>query len=105
MMSYDAVYEDMALRSQILGRSSIAAYLARVAPRAPFGAGARLRHVGGDQGGGFEWIGGQGMKNVIGITALELDSQGRVSRVTTSYDSRQLGLEKAKKLAVLALRP
>lgn len=89
MLSYDAVYEDMALRCQILGRASIAAYVSRVSALAPFGAGATLRHVvGGDKGGGFEWIGGKGMENVLGITALELDSEGQVSRVTTTYDAR-----------------
>ncbi len=106
MLSYEAIYEDMVLRSQLLGRKAIVAHLARVSPTAPFGAGARLRHiVGGDLGGGFEWIGGQGMENVIGITALELDAQGLVSRVTTTYDSRQLGSEKAKDLTLLSLQP
>lgn len=106
MMSDDAIYEDMALRQQIVGKSSIASYLSRVAGSAPFGAGAQLRHVvGGDLGGGFEWMGGQNRKLVIGVTALELDAMGRVSRITTSYDSRQLGPEKARKLALLALRP
>lgn len=91
LFSDDAVYEDMALRTQILGRADIERYLGLVLADAPFGAGSRLRHiVGGDTGGGFEWFAAPGSTVAGGITALEVDGSSRISRLTTVYDSRQL---------------
>ena len=91
LLSYDAVFEDMALRTQLLGRADIARYLGGVLAMAPFGAGSTLRHVvGGETGGGFEWLAAPGAGVAGGITALEVDADGRVSRLTSVYDSRQL---------------
>jgi len=91
LFSYDAVYEDMALRVQLLGRAEIEHYLSRVLSKAPFGIDAKLRHIlGNDLGGGFEWIGSSATKVKFGITALELDAQGKISRLTSVYDSRDL---------------
>jgi hypothetical protein len=53
--SNDAVYEDMTLRTQILGRLAIERYLGRALVKLPAGGGSSLRHVvGGDMGGGYE---------------------------------------------------
>lgn len=91
LLSYDAVYEDMALRSQLLGRSAIERYLAATLDTAPQGKDSTLRHiVGGPAGGGFEWIAAPGSTVAGGITALEVDHTGRVSRLTTVYDGRHL---------------
>jgi ketosteroid isomerase-like protein len=91
LLSHDAVYEDMALRVQLLGRPDIERYLGGALAQAPFGTGSRLRHiVGGDQGGAVEWFAPPGSNVAGGITALEVDAGSRISRLTTVYDSRQL---------------
>ncbi len=91
LCSYDVVLEDMAIRSQLQGRSAVERYLTGALEAAPYGTGSRLRHVvGGPTGGGFEWIAGPGRTVACGITALEVDASGRVSRLTTTYDGRHL---------------
>ena len=88
MFSNDAVYEDMALHGQVLGRLAIQRYLSRALPKAPFGPGAELAHVvGGDAGGGYEWRAASGFPQRRGNTALELDSSGKITRLTVVYDS------------------
>jgi hypothetical protein len=104
LFSYDAVYEDMTLRTQLLGRAEIERYLSRVLPKAPFGEGSELRHVvGNDLGGGFEWIGSPATAVKFGITALELDAQGKISRLTSVYDGRQLGDAEFQDLVLLSI--
>jgi len=104
LFSYDAVYEDMTLKTQLLGRAEIARYLSRVLPQAPFGEGSKLRHVvGNDLGGGFEWIGSPKTAVKSGITALELDTQGKISRLTSVYDGRQLLNSELQSLVLLSL--
>jgi hypothetical protein len=50
-MSYDAIYEDRAVRVKIEGRSSVLRYLERSAPINPFGIGLLRGHtVGGSVG-------------------------------------------------------
>jgi hypothetical protein len=105
LFSYDAIYEDMTLRTQLLGRAEIERYLSRVLLKAPFGGGSRLRHVvGSDLGGGFEWIGSPATPVKSGITALELDPQGKISRLTSVYDGRQLGDAALQDLALLSIK-
>ncbi|MEZ4552453.1 MAG: hypothetical protein R3B59_00935 [Dehalococcoidia bacterium] len=96
----DVLFEDMALRAQLVGRAEATRYLERVLGEAPYGRGSRLRHVvGGAAGGGFEWTAADGL---VGITALELDGAGLVTRVTSVYDSRQLAAERRAALVVAA---
>jgi hypothetical protein len=87
--SNDAVFEDMALHTQILGRLAIERYLGRVLGKVPYGgATASVAHVvGGDLGGGYEWHAAQGFPQRRGNTAIELDKQGKISRLTVVYDS------------------
>ena len=88
MFSPDAVYEDMALHSQVLGRLAIQRYLARSLGKLPYGAGASVAHVvGGDLGGGYEWRAGAAFPMKRGNTALSLDKAGKISRLTVVYDS------------------
>ena len=55
---------------------------------APYGRGSVLRHVvGGRHGGEFELTAADGL---VGITAIELDADGLITRVTSVYDGRQL---------------
>jgi len=91
LLHTDVVLEDMALRAQVVGRIEAVTYLGRVLDRVPYGASSALRHVvGGSGGGGFEWTAGSGAGRLPGITALERDGDGLVTRLTSVYDSRQL---------------
>ena len=106
LFAYDAVYEDMALRTQILGRLAIQRYLARSLAKLPQGAGSALAHVvGSNQGGGFEWRAGPAYAATVrrGITALVLDKEGRISHLITVWDSAVVGDAEVKALALLAL--
>jgi hypothetical protein len=91
MFSNDAVYEDMALHSQILGKLAIQRYLTRALPKVPYGSGASVAHVvGADMGGGYEWHAAPGFPQHRGNTALALDSEGKITRLTVVYDSSLL---------------
>jgi hypothetical protein len=99
-----AVYEDRVLHCEVLGQAAIGRYLRRVLPRVPFGTGATLRHVvGGERGGGFEWIAPAASKQLPGVTALELDGEGKITRLTSVYDGRQLSPELLDELATLSI--
>lgn len=88
LFSSYAIYEDASLRVQIQGQTFIQRYLARTVKLLPFGAGVTLRHtVGSATGGGFEWNGGTGSPVPYGVTALMLDSDGLITRMTTVYDA------------------
>ena len=91
VMHTDVVFEDRSLRIQVLGRIETADYLNRVLAEVPYGRSSRLRHVvGGSRGGGFEWTAGPDAGELVGITAVEIDAHGFVTRITSVYDSRQL---------------
>ena len=88
MFSNDAVYNDMALHAQILGRAAIGRYLTRALAAVPYGKGAALAHVvGGDQGGGYEWRADASFPMKRGNTEIELDRDGKISRLAVVYDS------------------
>lgn len=106
LFSSDAVYEDMTLRTQIIGRLAIERYLGRALTKLPAGAGSSLLHVvGGDAGGGFEWQTAPRYRASLrrGATAIELDPEGKVSRLTTVWDGAMLPLDEVKGLAVLSI--
>ena len=91
VMHTDVVLTDMALRTQLIGRIETARYLERVLGQVPYGRASTLRHVvGGREGGGFEWTAGPDAGRLTGITALEIDIEGFITGITTTYDSRQL---------------
>lgn len=99
LFTYDAVFEDLSLRAQILGRSGIERYLERILTVAPFGTRSELRHVvGGDDGGGFEW-------RAAPNAGVEVGIDGRIIRATTVYDRRLLANEALRSLAAAALEP
>ncbi|MFK0112856.1 nuclear transport factor 2 family protein [Streptomyces sp. NPDC091217] len=90
ILTYDAVWEDMALKTQLIGRNAILRMLDTERATLPFGPGARIRHVvGGRRGGGYEWISQPGATPPVGVSAVELDDTGQISRVTVVYDRRQ----------------
>jgi hypothetical protein len=103
LFSYESMLEDRTMRTQIVGRAAIDRYLARAAAQVPYGFGARVRHiVGGDRGGGYEWISSISQAT-HGLTALELNAAGQITRASTIYDGRLLPTSERVKLAVLAL--
>jgi hypothetical protein len=103
LFSNDAAYEDMALHSQILGRLAIERYLTRALGKVPYGGSAQVAHVvGGDLGGGYEWRAAQGQPQRRGNTAIELDKQGRISRLTVVYDSGLFTDDAYRQLVLLA---
>jgi ketosteroid isomerase-like protein len=84
----DAVYEDMALHAQILGKLAIGRYLNRATLKVPYAKGSSMVHVvGGDMGGGYEWTPAGTFPMKRGITSIALDAQGLISHFTTVYDS------------------
>jgi hypothetical protein len=106
LFTYDAVYEDMPLRTQILGQAAIERYMQRTLALVPYGEGSTLSHaLGSDHGGGFEWVPAAAKRVKFGITALELDGEGKISRLTTTYDSRPLGMKARDLLVSLSADP
>ena len=96
LLHTDVVLEDMTLRTRLLGRIETSAYLTRILTDAPYGQGSTLRHVvGGTGGGGFEWTAANGL---VGITAIELDGDGLLTRITSVYDGRQLPSDRKTEL-------
>jgi hypothetical protein len=104
LFSPDAVYEDMALHAQILGRLAIERYLNRALPIVPYGVGASLAHVeGSDQGGGYEWHAAPSASPMRrGHTAIELDDAGQITRLTVVYDSSLFSDDVYDSLVVLS---
>jgi hypothetical protein len=99
LLHTDVVLEDMALRAQVIGRIETVAYLDRVLDQVPYGGSSALRHVvGGSAGGAFEWTAGPDAGALVGITALERDADGLITRITSVYDSRQLDPERKASL-------
>jgi hypothetical protein len=106
LFSYDAIYEDVPCRLQIIGRIMIESYFKRALKSLPNGVGSGLRHtLGSDAGGGFEWIGGLSSGIPGGITVLTLDSSGAITRATTVYDGGRFSEANLQAMASLAIEP
>jgi hypothetical protein len=103
-MSFDAVLEDMAAHTRVRGRLQIQRYLSRALGRLPYGPGASIAHVdGGAPGGGYEWHAAPVAAPMRrGHTALELDRDGQISRVTAVYDAGLLSFADYQALVALA---
>jgi hypothetical protein len=92
LMSYDVVHEDMAAHARLRGQLQVGRYYTRALSALPYGPGASLVHVEGSrQGGGYEWTAAP-VANPMrrGHTCIELDPTGKISRLTTIYDSSLL---------------
>ncbi|MFG2422710.1 hypothetical protein ACGFWD_27145 [Streptomyces sp. NPDC048448] len=90
LFTADATFEDLALRTTIVGPLAIDAYIRRSYTTLPYGRGATIRHtLGSPQGGGYEWI-NNGIAVDQGITAIELDEYQRISRLTVTWDGSRL---------------
>jgi hypothetical protein len=106
LLSSDAIYEDMTLRTQVLGRLAIERYLGRALAKLPAGVGSPLLHVvGGDMGGGYEWQAAPAYRASVrrGITAITLDQDGKITRLTTVWDGAMIPDADMKALIVLSL--
>lgn len=91
LLHTDVVLDDMSMRTHVIGRIETAKYLDRILGDVPYGRSSTLRHVvGGNEGGGFEWTASSGHNLLVGITALELDPDRLITKITSVYDSRQL---------------
>ena len=89
LFSYDAVFEDMALRAQLRGQSAITRYLQRALPGLPY-ARASVRHVAGaGQGGGYEWR-ADSQPVAGGAAALQLSQDGKITKLTVVWDGSLL---------------
>ena len=100
----DAIYEDMGLHTRIEGQVEIQRYLTRALPVVPFGSDAALVHVSGsDQGGGFEWSAATSAAPLKrGITVIELDSAGKITRLSSLFDTGRLPYATYQQLVNLA---
>lgn len=106
LFSSDVVYEDMTLRTQVLGRLANERYLGRAIGELPAGGGSSLRHVvGGDMGGGYEWEAAPPYRTTVrhGITALALDHNGKISRLTSVWDGAMIPDADIRGLMTLSL--
>lgn len=92
LMSDDVVHEDLAAHTRVRGTLQAQRYYTRALGQLPYGPGAALVHTGGSrQGGGYEWTAAPHAAPIRrGHTCLELDGTGKVSRLTTNYDSSLL---------------
>jgi ketosteroid isomerase-like protein len=104
MFSYDAIYEDMALRVRVAGQAAIERYLGRTLAKLPYGPGSSVRHVvGSDQGGGYEWIAPGAVQR--GIVAIELDRDGKIVKLMTTWDNAMMADADLKNLVLLSVEP
>ena len=102
VFSYDAVFEDMALRAQLRGQAAIVRYLRRALPGLPY-ARASVRHVAGaGQGGGYEWR-AAGQPVAVGAAALELSLEGKITKFTVVWDGSVLDDRAITALAAAAV--
>lgn len=92
LMSPDVVVEDLATHTRLRSAIQAQRYYTRALGRLPYGPGAAVVHAaGGRRGGGYEWsAGSQAAPLRRGHTAFELDAAGKISRLTTVYDSSVL---------------
>lgn len=104
LMSYDVVHEDLAAHTRVRGQIQAKRYYTRALGQLPYGAGASLLHVEGSrQGGGYEWSAAPGAAPMRrGQTGIELDETGKISRVSTIYDSSLLSYAAYQSLVGLA---
>jgi len=76
------------LAARIEGAFPVGRYLNRALNSLPWGFNATIRHVfGSGRGGVYEWIDGEAAAARDGITALDLNRQGVITRFTTVWEA------------------
>lgn len=94
-LAEDIVFEDLPSHVVLVGKISVLRFLAKA--NLPY-YDARVRHV---LNGGYEWTGEGPVRR--GITALELDKHGRISRLTTMWDGSRISRDTLITLAGAAI--
>jgi hypothetical protein len=104
LMSADVIHEDMAAHTRVRGPFQAQRYYTRALGQLPYGPGAALVHAEGSRrGGGYEWSAAPDAAPMRrGHTCVELDEAGKISRLTTIYDSSLLSYTAYQSLADLA---
>ncbi|KAJ4223282.1 hypothetical protein NW759_005917 [Fusarium solani] len=88
LFDVDTIWEDRTTRTLLDGRLAIERYLARASSSLPYGTGATVRHVvGNEQGGGYEWFGGPGAAARHGMTAPKLNKDGLITWISPFWDA------------------
>lgn len=107
LMTYDVILEDMPGRTYLRGRTVVERYLSRALNIVPYGSGATVAYVtGGRLGGGYEWHASPSAAPLRrGLTCLELDRAGMISRITTMYDSSVLSDSRYRSIVAVAGEP
>ncbi len=91
LFTVDGCFEEHGIGAKLCGRAAISRYLSRVVGALPLGRRASLGHiVGGERGGGFEWLGSPESPVATGAAALRLNRDGLISHVSVTYDTRDL---------------
>ncbi|WP_203931199.1 hypothetical protein [Virgisporangium ochraceum] len=85
-LATDVTLEDLTLRVRVHGKNATATLWEQL----PYGGGVKVcRVMGGPRGGGFEWISPDGPVN-RGITAVALDSDGRIAELCSTWDGARV---------------
>jgi ketosteroid isomerase-like protein len=103
-----ARFVDLALGVEVTGRSQIADFLAHRAGVLPYGTGARETNVvGGTSGGALEWAASPDHAATVGVgvTAVGLDSEGRVTRLVVAWDASRVDPDVVRGWAAARVRP
>jgi hypothetical protein len=91
LLAKGATFEDRTLKTKLAGSAAIVKYWSGSLKQLPYGSGSHVRHVvGGDLGGGVEWIAGPSYPKSIGATALELNAAGKITRISVLYSARRI---------------
>ncbi|MFB7285897.1 hypothetical protein [Actinacidiphila glaucinigra] len=86
LLHQDVVFEDTSLHTLLEGRIQTHTFLDHNLTRLAYGPESTLRHVvGSAEGGAYEWS--SGGRVPAGVTALELDEDGAITRVTVKWDT------------------
>jgi len=95
----------LTLRAQVLGRLAIERYLRRALAKLPAGAGSALLHVVGGDMGGYEWQATPAYRASVrrGISAITLDQDAKITRLTTVWDGAVIPDADIKALILLSL--
>jgi ketosteroid isomerase-like protein len=85
----DATFSDLPSHIRVTGPRHIMSFLTNAQGALPYlGHGVQVRHVlGGDQGGGYEWTAKDAVKR--GITAITLDTHGKITSLEAMWDGSQ----------------
>jgi hypothetical protein len=91
------------LGTRVEGRLAIGRYLRRALGELPYGPARPLRHVlGSARGGGYEWqTNSEPVRN--GITALELDGDSTITRLTAVWDASRMSDAAMRCLTTLSI--